>query len=158
MKLLADLAHQRLANRVDGGENLTPLHEELYRQLALLLPQDWQEHSLLESRLPGKPPLRVQVLEHFPYTDEIALSYAKPGQAEEGEVMVVRLYHDAQVAELHHCNAVGYFLRRLGPAVSAELQAGTRRSQNAFLLKWLDFLLDAGYQHRPWCVLNPDAV
>lgn len=158
MKLLADLARQRLANRFDCGGNLTAMHEELYRQLNLLLPPDWQSHRLLESRLPGKPPLRLHVLERFSYTDEIALSYVESGRPEEGEVIVVRLYHDAKVAELHHCNTVGYFLRRLGPAVSAELQAGTRRSQNAFLLKWLDFLLDCGYQHRPWCVLSPDAA
>jgi uncharacterized protein YqiB (DUF1249 family) len=152
MKLLPDLARQRLYNRLNGEENLTALHEELYRQLQLLLPAGWQHHQRLESRLPGKPVLRLEVRERFAYTDEIALSYA--GSAGEGELMVVRLYHDAKVAELHHCNTVGWFLRRLGPAVSIELQAGTRSSQNVFLVKWLDFLLDSGYQHRPWCVLD----
>lgn len=151
MQLLPELARQRLNDRFAGGENLTAVHEELYRQLMLLLPTGWQQQRLLESRLPGKPPLRMQVLQRFAYTDEIGLSYG--AVSEDGDQLVVRLYHDARVAELHHCNALGYFLRRLGPSVSAELQAGNRQANNTFLLRWLDFLLATGYQHRPWCVL-----
>ncbi len=147
MKLLPELAHQRLLNRLDGGENLTVLHEEIYRLLVLLLPKDWRRQPVWQAHLPGKPPLQLQIRACFTYTDEIALSYMI---AEKEEPVVVRLYHDAKVAELHHYNAIGYSLRRLGPVVSSQLQAGTRRAQNAFLLKWLDFLLNTGYQHATW--------
>ena len=150
MQLSTDLVRQRWTNQLAGGNNLTPVHEDIYRLLALLLPAGWREQSLLEACVPGKPPLRLQLREQFTYTDEIALFYAT-GQNE--DIMVARMYHDARVAELHHCNFAGYFLRRLGPAVSAGLQAGNRRSQNEFFRKWLVFLLDAGYQHRPWRTL-----
>ena len=56
-------------------KRLQDVQEEIYRQLQLLIPDDFAFHDSLESRVAGSPVLRLEALERHAYTTFLRLTY-----------------------------------------------------------------------------------
>lgn len=105
------------------------------------LPKQWV------SRLPTHLPLRFKVLERFRYTTTLSLTYLfrESGVPHTDPDIIVRLYHDAGVAEAlgfgespQECGAMtqpvdGWVLER-------------KWQLNRFLEKWLEYCLACGHR------------
>lgn len=129
-------------------QRLQEVQEEIYRQLQLLLPDDIAYHDHLRSRVPGSPPLRLQVLERHPYTTFLRLTY----EFEVGEDVNqfepdahVRFYHDARMAEATSFSCEQACRRTAHPAYPARALLLRAWRQNRALDRWLDYLLHQGH-------------
>ncbi len=98
-------------------------------------------------------PLQLDVIDRAPYTMEMKLSYAmldaRSGQPDPSAH--VRLYRDAQVAEVVTC----YFGSRLEHALGRFPPGRTvmryRLHMNSFFAKWLEYLEQTGHNRFAWC-------
>ncbi|MBT8047226.1 MAG: DUF1249 domain-containing protein [Xanthomonadales bacterium] len=128
-------------------KRLHQVQEEIYRQLHLLLPDEFAYHDSMRSRVAGSPDLRLQVLERHSYTTFFRLTY----EFGEGEVRNyapdahIRFYHDARIAEATSFNVAQGCSRTAHPSypVKQILQKAWRR--NRALDRWLDYLLQQGH-------------
>ncbi len=123
-------------------------HENNYQLLQLLLPLQLYKGIFYQSRVPNKPLVQVVVKEVFKYTTEIELSYLFTFGS--SEKVVMRLYHDANVAEITYCTDLQQFIRLLGPKITPKTHLKTRSALNVFLNKLMLFLLKSGYNHNHW--------
>jgi len=126
---------------------LHELQEEIYRELHLLIPDQFAFHDSLVSRVPGSPALRLEVLERHNYTTFFRLTYEFT-QGEERSYAPdahVRFYHDARVAEATSFNLAQGCSRTAHPAYPSRqlMQQAWRR--NRALDRWLDYLLRQGH-------------
>ncbi len=126
---------------------LMAIYEQNYGYLAELLGDLARLPRQALSRLPGHLPLRLTVLERFPYTTTVSLTYLfrDSGVPQTDPDILVRLYHDAGVAEalgfgesLPECSWVtqqvdGWVLER-------------KWQLNRFLEKWLEYCLVCGHR------------
>lgn len=127
-------------------------HEDNYQLLNLLLPATLFSDGCFKSSVANKPKLIIQVINKFKYTTELAFKYSFDfGSSEE---IVIKLYHDAKVAELVYCTDLQKFIRLLGPKISPKIHSKTRGSLNVFLNKWLNFLLQNNYNNTHWSRLR----
>lgn len=113
--------------------------EANYARLRRLL-QDWEQGDLQEYGLPeGK--LRLRIAETSPYTHLVAVERASRLGA---PYMLVRVYHDARMAEVVACNRQ----RRAGPRYDypnpAMHQPDEQRQWNRFLGECLSHCLAHG--------------
>lgn len=130
---------------------LMELYELNYIQLRQLMPDldAIQDHSI--SRVPGALSLYLTIQERCKYTTTLHLTYLF--QDEGGELpapdVVVRLYHDAQVAEVisrgrrrgrHHAEYDRFHHR---------YSIDTKWWANRFLHKWLGYCLRYGHVFSP---------
>lgn len=130
---------------------LMELYEDNYIRLRRLIPDldALPEHSC--SRLSGNLDLHLRVLERCKYTTTLNLTYYF--QDRQGEFpapdIQVRIYHDAQVAEVMSCG------RRRGVRHADYDRARNdypmdRKWQiNRFLHKWLGYSLHQGHRFLP---------
>jgi uncharacterized protein len=99
------------------------------------------------SRVPGGLELLVDVLAQHPYTVELRLSYpmrdALTGQPDPSAY--VRLYRDANQAEVTHCYVGRHWQDVLGLRPSVEAMVNHRLRMNGFLNKWLEYLDGQGH-------------
>ncbi|MFC3193874.1 DUF1249 domain-containing protein [Marinicella sediminis] len=148
------LSHRQYVRR--HNISLMQLHEFNHRLMDQLLPQSLYQGQILHSLLPDKPVLKMLCTERFKYTTEVSMQLLFPySQSDE---LVIRVYHDAGLAELTHANEFERQYRALGGRVDAANQASLRYSQNCFLNKWLIFLLEKGHGKSNWQspVVQPD--
>lgn len=91
--------------------------------------------------------LRLGVLERGPYTTMLQLTYAfdAADRALDAPDLVVRVYHDARVAEAH---AIGSGAARERRPVDGEALAA-RWSRNVMLNKWLEYCVERGHRFGP---------
>ena len=92
-------------NTYFGGSHplkrLQQVQEEIFRQMQLLVPDDYVYNDSLASSVSGSPLLRLEVLERHPYTTFFRLTY----EFREGDDRSfapdahIRLYQDAHLAE-----------------------------------------------------------
>jgi len=123
-------------------------HEDNFQLLKLLIPNKLFNNCIYESCLSNKPKLFLDVVNKYKYTTEMLFKYSfEFGNSEE---IVVKLYHDAQVAEIVYCTDLQQFIRLLGPKICPEIHSKTRGSLNVFLNKWLRFLLQNNYNSDNW--------
>lgn len=126
---------------------LQEVQEEIYRQLHLLIPDEFAFHDSLVSRVSGSHDLRMEVLERHSYTSFLRLTY----EFSEGEHRSyapdahIRFYHDAHIAEATSFNLAQGCSRTAHPSYPARqlLQQAWRR--NRALDRWLDYLLKQGH-------------
>ncbi len=126
---------------------LHELQEEIYRELHLLIPDQFAFHDSLVSRVPGSPDLRLEVLERHTYTTFFRLTYEFTRGEERSYApdAHVRFYHDARVAEATSFNLAQGCSRTAHPAYPSRqlMQQAWRR--NRALDRWLDYLLRQGH-------------
>ncbi|MFK8010506.1 MAG: DUF1249 domain-containing protein [Marinicellaceae bacterium] len=127
-------------------------HEDNFQLLNLLMPHKLLDGFCYQSNLTEKPQLFINVINQFKYTTELIFKYSfEFGNSEE---IVVKIYHDAQVAEIVYCTDLQQFIRLLGPKISPKIHKKTRGSLNVFLNKWLSFLIKNGYSQNHWQIVK----
>jgi len=127
-------------------------HEDNFHLLNLLLPNKLIHKNEYWSTLNDKPQLIIHVLNKYKYTIELEFCYAFDfGKSEK---IVIKLYQDAQVAEIVYCTDVQQFIRLLGPKICPKIHKQTRNVLNNFLNKWLNYLLKNNYRRDKWKVLD----
>ena len=144
--------HSRLQDLSGTFAGLMDLYERNYIGVRRLIPVMPPAGTSLQSRVPGGLPLHVSILERFPYTTELALTYyflrderyrvAEPD-------LRIKVYNDARQAEV-----VAAHLRRwpefdahkdLFPEAKGT-QLRVRWRVNRFLCKWLNYCLHQGHR------------
>lgn len=92
--------------------------------------------------------LRLDVIEHHRYTLDLRLTYCFT-DADTGELApsaYLRLYHDAHVAEVLHCEGDRRWARRFGSDFPPARDEFDRRLRlNSFLNRWLEYLAGQGH-------------
>jgi uncharacterized protein YqiB (DUF1249 family) len=126
---------------------LQQVQEEIYRQLHLLIPDQFAFHDILMSRVSGSPDLRMEILERHNYTTFFRLTYEfrdgeKRSYAPDAHI---RFYHDAHIAEATSFNVGQGCVRTAHPSfpIRQIMQQAWRR--NRALDRWLDYLLKQGH-------------
>lgn len=126
---------------------LQQVQEEIYRQLHLLIPDQFAFHDVLMSRVSGSPDLRMEILERHNYTTFFRLTYEfrdgeKRSYAPDAHI---RFYHDAHIAEATSFNVGQGCVRTAHPSfpIRQIMQQAWRR--NRALDRWLDYLLKQGH-------------
>lgn len=128
-------------------KRLQDVQEEIYRQLQLLIPDDFAFHDSLESRVAGSPVLRLEALERHAYTTFLRLTY----EFSDGDDRSfapdahIRFYSDAHLAEATSYNVGQGCKRTAHPSYPPAhlMQQAWRR--NRALDRWLDYLLKQGH-------------
>jgi hypothetical protein len=150
--MLANTAN-RLTDPLGEGDfaALMELYEANYIYLRRLVPQlDGQRDAQL-SQIERGPDLHLSVTERCPYTTTLMLTHTFDGTAgaEALPDLMVRIYHDARVAEVVAESWPGrqHSGRGEGPAemAKAKSQLHRRWSMNRFLNRWLRYCLREGH-------------
>ncbi|MDX1654149.1 MAG: DUF1249 domain-containing protein [Candidatus Competibacteraceae bacterium] len=125
---------------------LMDLYERNYIGIRRLVPVIPPAGVCLISRVSGGLDLHLSVLERFPYTSELELTYhfQRQGQRLAEPQLRLRVYHDARLAEVMSAHL------RHWPAFQAEgseaySQLYARWHVNRFLYKWLSYCLHQGH-------------
>lgn len=135
------IEHRQLA--LKNKVSITALHEYNFLLLNQLF-SEWNSEQKYHQWQPGnKAVLQLYIRDQFKYTTELSMMMLFDDAV--SDPMVIRVYHDAQLAELIYSNEFERQYRQLGGLADAEHQADLRFSQNCFLNKWLIFLLQNGY-------------
>lgn len=123
------------------------IHEEIYRQLHLLLPASICHYDVLESHVNGSPPLILHLLERHPYTTFLRLTYAFKGTGNSrfSPNAHIRMYHDAKLAEVTSFSSKQGIRRLASPFIPARTAMLRAWRQNRALEKWLDYVLNQGH-------------
>jgi uncharacterized protein YqiB (DUF1249 family) len=123
-------------------------HEDNFHLLHLLLPKKILENTKYISNIRNKPKLNIYVVNQYKYTLELEFSYQFSfGNSEK---ILVKIYQDAKVAEIVYCTDVQQFIRLMGPRICPKIHKETRNVLNKFLNKWLNFLMQNGYNSLSW--------
>jgi len=128
-------------------KRLQYVQEEIYRQLHLLIPDQFAFHDSLVSRVPGSPILRLEILERHKYTTFLRLTYEfRQGQARTyAPDAHIRFYHDAHVAEATSFNVRQGCTRTAHPSYPPKQLLQQTWRCNRALDRWLDYLLKQGH-------------
>lgn len=126
---------------------LMGLYESNYLRLLRLCGDPQALPALRLALVEGDCPLQLTVAARTPYTTELELTYVMPDTDEHLPDLRVKLYSDARMAEALSCanQPLHPALRALHLATTAE-QFDQRWRLNVLLNKWLEYLLDRGYQ------------
>jgi len=123
-------------------------HENNFQMLKILLPVQLFKSVCYHSSINNKPIIQIKVKECYKYTTELELSYLFSfGNSEK---MTIRIYEDAQVAEIIYCTNLQQFIRLLGAKIKPQVHVETRANLTILLQKLLTFLLRSGYNHNHW--------
>ncbi|MCB1604404.1 MAG: DUF1249 domain-containing protein [Xanthomonadales bacterium] len=120
--------------------------------LQLLLPSRFKTGEKYISTAKNRPKLVMKIINCYKYTTEIIMNYEFDSQS--SEEINIKIYHDAQLAEIVYCTDVQKFIRLLGPKVCPQIHKKTRTTLNTFLQKWLNFLLAKGYSSHSWQLIS----
>jgi uncharacterized protein YqiB (DUF1249 family) len=119
------------------------LYERNYINLRLLVPVVAPVGTTLVSHVSGGLDLHMRVLERFPYTTELSLTYyfERNGHCVPEPALRVRIYHDARLAEVMSVHL------RHWPMFDAgrHTELRSRWHVNRFLYKWLNYCLHQGH-------------
>jgi len=130
---------------------LMELYELNYIQLRRLVPDLDAVQQRSVSKLTGALDLYLTILERTRYTTTLNLSYrfAGSGTSYLAPDVQVRVYHDAQLAEvLSHSRRHGRANGGQGPS-HARYALQTKWQMNRFLHKWLGYCLHQGHGFSP---------
>ncbi len=144
------LTHRQYVRR--HNISLMQLHEFNHKLLGALLPTCSDQAKIFRSTLKNKATLQVTIRERFKFTTEISMCMLFDDAV--SDALVIRIYHDAQLAELIYSNEFEKQYRQLGGKVDSSNQASLRYSQNCFLNKWLIYLLENHYTSMTWTAIN----
>jgi uncharacterized protein YqiB (DUF1249 family) len=134
-------------NKLPVLKRLQDVQEEIYRQLHLLIPDEFAFHDYLVSQVASSPTLRMEILERHRYTTFFRLTYEfRNGQERTyAPDAHIRFYHDAHIAEATSFNVGQGCIRTAHPSYPPKqiLQQAWRR--NRALDRWMDYLLKQGH-------------
>lgn len=128
---------------------LLETYESNYRGIQKLLPE---REQFVRLGAAGEPDLFVEPLENTPYTETLLLTYRFPERIDnewqtlEEPCLVVRLFHDAEVAEVLKVGEHEHVMLLKEFATDNAEYSQHRWQMNMLLSKWLSYLLDRGYQ------------
>jgi len=128
-------------------KRLQDLQTEIYRQLQLLIPDQVAHYDSFQSRVPGSPLLRMDILERHPYTHFMRMTY-QFNDEEQREIAPdahIRIYNDARLAEVTSFNPEQGFKRLAHPWYPQQQLFQRSWRQNQALDKWLGYLLHQGH-------------
>ncbi len=128
-------------------KRLQDLQTEIYRQLQLLIPDEIAHYDSFQSRVPGSPLLRMDILERHPYTHFMRMTY-EFDDADKREIAPdahIRMYNDARLAEVTSFNPEQGFNRLAGPLFPQYQLFQRSWRLNQALDKWLGYLLHQGH-------------
>lgn len=128
--------------------SLQDWHEDNFKLLMRLLPVRLKQQQAVVCEPPEKPALKVTLTEDFKYTTEVQLAMCFDDET--SDIMVVRIYHDVKLAELHYANEFDRLYQQLGGRADSRLKAQRRYSLNCFFNKWLRHLIGKGYGYTDW--------
>jgi uncharacterized protein YqiB (DUF1249 family) len=128
-------------------KRLQEVQTEIYRQLQLLIPDEFSFHDHLKSQVPGSPTLRMEILERHAYTTFFRLTYEftseqQPSYAPDAHI---RFYHDARMAEATSFNCDQACSRDTHIAFPGRPMMQKAWRKNRVLERWLDYLLKQGH-------------
>jgi len=130
-----------------GFGSLMDIYENNFILLRKLIPGMTAWRGGAVSHVTGATDLHMLVLESCPYTTTLQLTYYfnADGESDPNPDLIVRVYHDAQVAEVMSCRR--WERRKSALAGRGEFAAmlEDRWRLNRFLLKWLGFCLHQGH-------------
>jgi len=129
---------------------LKRLHEvqaEIFRQLQLLIPDEFSFHDYLKSHVAGSHLLRLEVLERHPYTTFFRLTYEFTNETVRRYApdAHIRFYHDARMAEATSFDCFQACRRDTHPAYPPRQMMQRAWRRNRALERWLDYLLKQGH-------------
>ena len=126
---------------------LMGLYAENFHRLArLFAPGDLDCGSYLSS-IDDNLDVRMDVIERHRYTLELHLTYCIRDNETGGPAPSawVRMYEDAHVAEVTHCDPGQRLWRKLGPFAPAHTVFQERMRMASFLNRWLEYLAEQGH-------------
>lgn len=129
---------------------LMALYESNYIRLRRLLGGFAPEGLRRVSRSGKDEPLHLDIRERCRYTTTLRLTYwfEEAGQRVPDPDLLVKVYHDARLAEAWGCGP-HYHLRLLRDFPTEAPDELTRRwALNMMLNKWLDFCMERGHDFR----------
>jgi uncharacterized protein YqiB (DUF1249 family) len=143
--MLVDTSEQVLKFvRPRSFAGLMTLYESNYQRFRQLLGPLDGLRGCLRSDLAGEPELTFEVFERAPYTTRARMTYwfEEAGGASADPDLIVKLYHDARMAEVISCRNGGRhrFLGRFARAPRSEIRR--RWMMNMMLSKWLEYCID----------------
>ena len=121
-------------------KRLQDVQEEIFRQLQLLIPDEFAFHDSLESRVAGSPVLRLEALERHAYTTFLRLTY----EFSDGDDRSfapdahIRFYSDAHLAEATSYNPCQGFRRTARPSYPSLHLLREAWRRNRALDRWLE--------------------
>ena len=132
---------------------LMDLYERNYIGLRRLAPGLPDQPQRLVSKAPGALLLYLEILERFPYTSDLVLTYVfeRDGLCKLEPNLHIRMYHDARQAEVTAARL------RHWPSFDAEQcsELLARWRANRFLYKWLTYCLHQGHCFEPAVPASP---
>lgn len=127
---------------------LMGLYAENYHRLVRLFAPGSLQPGSYRSTLDDHLDLRLDVIEHHRYTLDLRLTYCFT-DADTGELApsaYLRLYHDAHVAEILHCEGDRRLASLFGDDLPPARDIFDRRLRlNSFLNRWLEYLAGLGH-------------
>lgn len=149
--MLIDIDKEQI-NFVSPGSfrGLMAVYESNWRRLLRLLgPARMREMpDEVVSAVPDDLDLHLLVLERSPYTTTFRLTYFfdVSGESDADPDLVVRMYHDARMAEVLRCRRIHHRHRLLGRFMTdAHNELARRWQRNILLNKWLEYCLERGH-------------
>ena len=132
--------------------SLQDWHEDNFSLLMRLLPPRLHVGLRHQVRVDGQPILQVVKTEAFKYTSE--LNFCLLFEDEPSDNLLVRVYHDVNLAELWQAHQFDRSFQQLGGRADCGLKARRRYGWHCFFNKWLRPLLKQGYAGSGWYVQN----
>ena len=124
-------------------ENSLSLYERNFNKLLEWLPDlnSWEGVFLLS--VAELSPVRIEILEQNPYTTSINIHHDLQGGGPwvSALSMKVRIYHDAQVAEVISCQGIHAFQAYYPYPNPKMLQPYEKRRVNQFFGEWLSYCM-----------------
>jgi uncharacterized protein YqiB (DUF1249 family) len=123
------------------------MHGENFHRLAhLFAPQRLRAGCYLSS-VDDQLDVRMQIIEHHPYTIDLELTYCLHDDECGGLTPCarIRMYRDARMAEVLHYRAETQLQRVIGPLPPARTIFEHSVRKSSFLNRWLEYLADQGH-------------
>lgn len=144
---MVSFTQNRRPSATPSLRRLQSVQEEIYRQLRILLPEEYVYHDSLVSRVAGSPELRLEVIERHPYTVFLRLTYAFHNGDDRSYApdAHIRFYRDAHLAEATSYNPGQGCTRTAHPSYPPRQLLAQAWRRNRALDRWLDYLLKQGH-------------
>ena len=119
------------------------IYEHNFSRLVALLPGLSQLSGQLTALGRQQRRLTVEVVEHYKYTTVLRITQNLPISIPAARLshMTVRIYHDAQVAEVLAYQNCSHFQAKYDYPNPGMMQVREKRRVNEFLGEWLDYCL-----------------
>ncbi len=127
------------------AKRLPALHENVFRALSLLLPDELGRSDCLVSTVDDAPDLYMLVMERHPYTTFLRLTYVLGEEGAQNPNAHIRVYHDARMAEATAFSPEQGIRRLAGPMLPSRGIVERSWRLNRALVKWLDYVLGQGH-------------